>query len=125
MINAHMKILHVGNMGNGPYVIVKTLRKFGIDAELLMPRYPLEITSDPKGLDPELTVQGYPSWIKFWDNSQQTTKRHTIGWKYDIVKQMRDRRYDLIHAYTELPIFAYLSRRLFVAQAQGRDLIWQ
>ncbi len=119
-----MKILHVGNMGNGPYAIVKALRKFGIDAELLMPRYPPDITSDPKGLDPELTVQGYPGWIKFWDNSQQTTKRHTIGWKYDIVKQMRDRRYDLIHAYTELPIFAYLSRRLFVAQAQGSDL-WE
>jgi glycosyltransferase involved in cell wall biosynthesis len=34
---------------------------------------------------------------------------------------MRDKKYDLIHAYVEMPIFAYVSRRPFVAQTQGSD----
>jgi len=34
---------------------------------------------------------------------------------------MRKKEFDLIHAYVELPIFAYLSRRTFIANTQGSD----
>jgi glycosyltransferase involved in cell wall biosynthesis len=35
---------------------------------------------------------------------------------------MRDKKYDLIHSYTELVIFSYLSRRSFIANPTGSDL---
>ncbi len=109
-----MKILHAGNLANVGYIVVKTLRSTGVDAELLMEKYPY-ITSDPAALDQELSVNGYPEWIKFWDNK-------TRGVKSQIIRCMRDNQYDLIHAYTELPIFAILSRRPFIAHSTGSDL---
>ncbi len=109
-----MKVLHAGNLANVGYITVKTLRSAGIDAELLMEKYPY-ITSDPAALDPELSVNGYPEWIKFWDNKSK-------GWKSQIIRFMREKQYDLIHAYTELPIFAILSRRPFIAHSTGSDL---
>ncbi len=109
-----MKILHAGNLANVGYIVVKTLRSAGVDAELLMEKYPY-ITSDPAALDQELSVNGYPEWIKFWNNKSK-------GWKSHIIRCMRDKQYDLIHAYTELPIFAILSRRPFIAHSTGSDL---
>jgi glycosyltransferase involved in cell wall biosynthesis len=100
-------------MANFGYYIVKTLRNAGIDAELLMQKYP-SISADPKALDKELN-QEYPDWIHFWDNK---SKR----WKSEIQKKMKDEKYDLIHAYVELPMFAYISRRRYVAHSQGSDL---
>ncbi len=99
-------------MANLAYVIVKTLRNAGIDAELLMQKYPA-VTADPKSLDTEL--DSYPSWIKFWDNRSK-------DWKKQILKHMRDKQYDLIHTYVELPIFGLLSRRPFIAHTQGSDM---
>jgi glycosyltransferase involved in cell wall biosynthesis len=42
------------------------------------------------------------------------------GWKIDVIKTMR--KYDLIHASTELPIFAMLSRKPYVATTTGSDM---
>lgn len=109
-----MKILHAGNMANVAYLAVKAQRSYGIDAELLM-RKPIRITEDPKSLDKELELTGYPDWIKLWNNTQS-------GWKWEILKHMKDKQYDLIHAYVELPIFAMASRRKFVAHTLGSDM---
>ncbi len=107
-----MKILHAGNMVNFAYLFVKKLRFDGVDSELLMNTNP-HVSSDPKLYDSSLN-NNYPNWIRFYD----TTKKM---WPLHIIQIMRE-NYDLIHCYVELPIFAYLSNRKFVATAQGSDL---
>lgn len=106
-----MKILHVGNTANFGYYIVKTLRSAGIDAELLMQKDPV-VTADPKALDKDL-YSGYPEWIHFWDNKNR---------KSEIRRYMKDKKYDLVHAYGRFPIFAYLSRHPFIAHSLGSDM---
>jgi len=108
-----MKVLLAGNLVNLGYTLSRELRKVGIESELIMERNPHGI-SDPKTFDPNL-LSKYPNWIKFID-------RNKSGWKRGIIKTMRDRKYDLIHAYTEYPIFAYVSRRRFIANPTGSDL---
>ncbi|MEW6604062.1 MAG: glycosyltransferase [Thermoproteota archaeon] len=107
-----MKVLHANNTANFAYYIVKTLRSAGINADLLMQKYPL-ITADPKGFDKEM--QEYPDWILFWDNKSEK-------WKSEIKRHIKDKKYDLIHAYGEFPMYAYLSRRPFLAHSLGSDM---
>ncbi len=98
-------------MANLAYVIARQLRKDGINSELLMQENP------PKGSDPLLfdpTLNGYPDWFHFYNTEKRT-------WKKDVVKKMQDKKYELIHAYVEMPIFALLSRRPYVAHIQGSD----
>lgn len=99
-------------MANLGYVISRQLRKSGIDADLLLEKNPPK-GSDPFRFDPLLNGI-YPDWISFYDKSKSS-------WKTSVIKKMRDKKYDLVHAYVEMPIFAYLSRRPFVAHTQGSD----
>lgn len=107
-----MKILHAGNMANLGYLAARELRKSGLDVDLLLEKNSPK-GSDPKRFDPLLN-ENYPEWILFFDKKKSS-------WKYDIIKVMRNKKYDLIHAYVELPIFAYVSRRPFIAHSQGSD----
>jgi len=107
-----MKILHAGNMANLAYMISRQLRKDDFDVDLLMQKDPPK-GSDPLLFDPSLS-RTYPDWIYFFDKSKGS-------WKWDVIKKMRDKKYDLIHAYVEMPIFAYFSRRNFIANTQGSD----
>ncbi len=108
-----MKMLFAGNLGNFGYIMAHELRKRGIEATLLLDKDP-HITSNPKYLDHDIQVNGYPEWFVFYDLKG--------GWKKQVLKTMRQKDYDLIHAYTELPIFAMISRKLYVAQPTGDDL---
>ena len=107
-----MKILVAGNMINLAYIISKELRNDGVDIDLLMEKDPHPV-SDPIKFDSSLN-NVYPEWIIFYDKKKWT-------WKSNIIKAMRDAKYDLIQAHVELPIFAYLSRKPFVAYTQGSD----
>lgn len=107
-----MKILHAGNMVNAGYVIAKQLRKDGISVDLLMEKNPRP-TSDPIHFDSSLQGK-YPDWILFFD------KKKWI-WKYEVIKHMRNKKYDIIHAYVEFPIFANFTAIPFVAITQGSD----
>jgi len=104
-----MKVLHAGNLVNVGYLTTKQLRKNNIDAELLLD----PLGSDPTKLDPDLK-NGYPDWCIQY-------QRNKPFWKLKILKTMRKKKYDLIHAYVELPIFAYLSGKKFIVQALGSD----
>lgn len=104
-----MKILVAGNLLNWGYNFVKLLRKNEVDAHLLMPKFP-KSKDDPKTFE---NLEEYPEWIRFWNN-------HSILWKKEVVKVMRE--YDVIHAITELPIFAMFSRRPYVAFPTGSDI---
>jgi len=108
-----MRILHAGNMVNLGYVVVNNLRKVGVDADLLTEKNPHKM-SDPVNIDSSLK-ENYPDWIKLFDKKK-------ANWKIDVLKTMRDKKYDLIHSYVEFPIFSYISRRPFLAYAQGSDL---
>ena len=106
-----MKFLIAGNLANHGYFLAKLLRKNGFDADLLT-RSDSQVTEDPKFLDNDLN--DYPEWIKFWDGKKS-------GWKLDVLKIMR--KYDLIQASTELPIFAYMSGKPFISFTTGADIV--
>lgn len=108
-----MKILYAGNMANVGYMISRQLRKDGINVDLLIPKNPSP-TSDPLIFDPSLNGN-YPEWIIFYDKKKRS-------WKQDIIRIMRNKKYDLIHAHVELPIFAYIARRPFIAHVLGSDI---
>jgi len=109
-----MKILHVGNVGTA-YVIVRELRKRGIDSNLLIEKQQIEglaSINNPikfdKGLDGSI-----PEWVNFYSTNEK-------NWKFNLLKKMR--KYDLIHAYMGLPIYAMFSCKPYVAQSVGDDL---
>jgi len=99
-------------MANLGYQVARQLRKNNIEADLLLEKNPPK-GSDPLVFDPSLQNQ-YPEWIHFYDKTK-------LGWKIDLIKIMRNKKYDLVHAYVELPIFAYISRKPFIANTQGSD----
>lgn len=104
------KILIAGNLANTGYYLVSKLREFGMDVDLLMEDDP-DFMSDPKSTG-ELKNGNYPKWIKFWK------KNGNIKWQ--IIRIMR--KYDVIGAATELPIFAMFSFKPFIAISTGSDL---
>ena len=99
-------------MANLGYVITRQLRKSNIDVDMLIEKHP------PKGSDPLIFDSSlhntYPEWIHFYDKNKSS-------WKIDVIKKMRNKKYDLVHAYVELPIFAYISMKPFIANTQGSD----
>ncbi len=107
-----MKILHAGNMANLGYSSVKQLRKDGLNVDLLMQKNPSK-GSNPLLFDPTLKNR-YPEWVHLFDKSKRF-------WHLDVIKRMRNKEYDLIHSYVEFPIFAYFSRKTFIANTQGSD----
>lgn len=117
MTSFSLRVAHVGNITNKAYRQVKALRVKGVDAELFLP-YVREVFEDPVSEDDNLK-SGYPEWIRFWDNRYKST-RYPYG-KISLVNALRS-NYDVIHAYTELSIFAMLSMKPYVAEATGSDL---
>ena len=105
-----MNLLIAGNLVNNGYYLAKLLRANGISVDLLTKRNSQK--DDPKFFDSEMVE--YPDWIKFWNVSKW-------GWKIKIINLMR--KYDLIQASTELPIFALMSRQPFIALTTGSDII--
>lgn len=105
-----MRVIVAGNLANTGYQIARLLRDKGIDAELLIKKNDLLI-HDPKSFD---NIIKYPDWIKFWDGMRK-------NWKFKIISIMK--KYDIVHASTELPIFAMFSGRPYIAMATGDDII--
>lgn len=104
------RVLVAGNLANYGYNFTKLLRNQGIDANLLMQRFPGSL-QDPKLFEKDMNK--YPEWIRFWNN-------HDKRWKIEVIQIMRE--YDLIHATTELPIFAMFSGKPFVVFPTGDDI---
>ena len=110
-IRNSMTILHVGNTANIGYYTTKQLRKYGIDCNLLFE--PTGNFDDPLKADPSLNNQ-YPNWFV-------TYHRKQLFWKLKILKTMWKPKYDLIHAYFELPMFANFSNKPLVIQLLGTE----
>jgi len=107
-----MRLLIAGNLANTGYYLVSKLRKSGLPVDLLMEKNP-SFASDPKNTH-ELIGNEYPDWIKFWNMNG--------NWKREVVKTMR--KYNLISASTELPIFALFALKPYIAVATGSDLFY-
>ena len=110
-----MRILQAGNANFG-YVMARELRKRGIESELLVSKQiisgQINSVNNPFNLDKQLKGS-YPEWLHFYDLSKK-------GWQLQILRMMR--KYDIIHAYMELPILSMLSRKPYLAQSGGDDL---
>lgn len=104
-----MRVLVAGNLANTGYQIAKLLNAKEIEAELLIKKNDLPI-HDPKSLD---NIAEYPNWVRFWDGAKKS-------WKFEIIGIMK--KYDIVHASTELPIFAMFSGRPYIAMATGDDI---
>lgn len=104
-----MRILIAGNLVNYGFFLATKLRELNIDVDLLMENDPPSIT-DP--FSTGLIKEKYPDWIKFY-------YRKKWNWKLDVIKKMR--KYDLIIAMTELPIFSFLSLKPYIAITTGAD----
>jgi glycosyltransferase involved in cell wall biosynthesis len=113
-----MKILIAGNLANMGYELAKSLRNYGVDAYLLMPKIPI-ISEDPKTIFPELEEEGYPEWIVFFNNHERKFDKN--NWKIQVVKEMR-KKYDGIIALTEFSIFAMFSGKPYAALSTGSDM---
>lgn len=109
-ITVTKKVLIAGNLANTGYYLASKLREYGMQVDLLMEENP-DFVSDPITTG-ELKENNYPDWIKFWK------KNGNVKWR--IIRIMR--KYDIIGAATELPIFAMFSFRPFIAIATGSDL---
>lgn len=106
-----MKLLIAGNLANYGYFLTKNIREYGVDAHLLMEKYPV-VSNDPKQFEKNLS--DYPDWIKFWDNKNK-------NWKFQIIKEMR--KFDLVQSSTELPIFGLFSGKPNISFTTGSDII--
>jgi len=105
-----MKILQAGNTAHVGYQTTKQLRKNGIESNLILEPSGL---NDPLKIDPDLNNK-YPDWLIFYNKKKRF-------WKLKIIRTMRDKKFDLIHAYAEFPIFSYFSGKPFIVQALGFD----
>ena len=110
-----MRVLHAGNVDSG-YVLAKELRKKGIEADFLTSKQMITgkylSVNNPFDFDIELK-DSYPDWVHFYDVEKK-------GWKSFVLRTMR--KYDFVHAYMELPIFAMFSMKPYLAQSVGDDL---
>jgi len=100
------------------YVMAKELRKQGFESDLLVLPTMVErqnywAINDPLTLEENL--KEYPSWVSFFPK-----KNNKILKLYDIIKIMR--KYDLVHAYTNLSRVAMLSGKPYLAEAGGDDI---
>lgn len=109
-----MNVLQAGYLGFS-YSMVKELRRKGIESDILTSKqYLNQNTSnpeDPRNFDEKL--DSLPEWIHVYDLKK-------VDWKIKVLKEMR--KYDLIHSNMEMPIFAMLSHKKYIAQSIGDDL---
>lgn len=109
-----MKILHIGNVGTA-YNVVKELRNRGIDADLMVEKEQIYGTlttiNNPLRFDKDL--KEIPRWMKIYDKKKKSSRLKII---------FTMRKYDIIHAYMNLPILAMFSCKPFISHVVGDDL---
>jgi len=115
-----LKILHIGNLVNNSYKMVKFLRLRGIDADLLLFPDQIGTNNDPAWEDEELKNQ-YPDWIRIMaPYSRRVRLADSIE---SIIKRYRMvRGYDIIHAQCTSPITVQFLGKPFIAHSLGSDL---
>lgn len=106
-----MRIIHIGNLGNLAYNIVKFLRRRGIEADLLV-RKGDEPTADPAFEDPKI-VKNPPPWLVYWK------RRHPLSMVGLVPKVLR---YDIIQGYCGAPIYLQFIPKKYIAYSMGSDM---
>lgn len=105
-----MKVVHIGNIGNFAYNIVKYLRRTGIEADVVV-RRGAEPTADPTNEDPGIRTNP-PSWLIYWEKNPTGYVRLT--------KTLME--YDLIQGYAGAPMFLQFLPKPYVAHSTGYDM---
>jgi len=118
-----MKIIHIGNLANNSYKLVKFLRQRGIEAELALEATQAysQSNSDPCWEDPELN-KNYPKWIKVLPPLKR--KLHFLI-SLKNIKKRKDflcSKYDIIHAQCTAPAEIQFYSKPFIAHSLGSDL---
>jgi len=114
-----MRILIAGNLANMGYEIAKAMRNKEMDVKLLLPKYP-KIYQDPKFMYPQLEQEGYPNWLVRYDNHNRSLGWK--NWKFQVIREMRKKEYDVIIALAEFSIFAMFSGKPYGALSTGSDM---
>lgn len=126
-----MKILHLGNTNNIGYLIVKFLRRAGLDATLLVDRTDF-ISYDPKWADSEWNTAPLPAWVKYYSNAMRHKFRlgrwqvnfpyaHRLQQLFDVMRLAQ--HYDLLQAYNyDVVLCLAQLRKPFIAFCVGGDL---
>jgi glycosyltransferase involved in cell wall biosynthesis len=106
--------LHIGNVGTG-YNVVKELRRRGYEADLFVGKNQTggKYTSVNNPLSFDFNSDSIPDWFHEFDGKPWRSK-------FKIIKLMK--KYDIIHSYMHLPIYAMLSNKPYVAHSVGDDL---
>ncbi|MGA2785825.1 MAG: glycosyltransferase, partial [Candidatus Bathyarchaeia archaeon] len=127
-----MKIVHVFNMNNDAYSIVKFMRKAGLEADLIIDKQDFGMTLPQwedgqfaEGTDPYALKQSdlttfnlLPSWIKVWDQ----TRRHGFPFsrsmnRVDLFHLVRE--YDIIEAHVPFAVYAQFLPTPYVVYDAG------
>jgi glycosyltransferase involved in cell wall biosynthesis len=100
------------------YVMAREMRKRGFESDLLVLPTMVERENywpinDP--LTQEKEIKEYPSWVSFFPK-----KSNKVLKLIEMIKIMR--KYDLIHAYTNLSRIAMLSGKPYLAEGGGDDI---
>ncbi|UCG45251.1 MAG: glycosyltransferase family 4 protein [Candidatus Bathyarchaeota archaeon] len=120
-----MRIVHVLNLANDAFSIVKPLRKQGIDADLIiksddfgmgLPMWEeLEIDMDPYSFDLKTALKEYdlPEWMRVWwvDNE---SPMHSVLSLFRMVKG-----YDLLHLHSISPMYLQFACKQFIIHEAG------
>jgi len=127
-----MKVVHVFNMNNDAYSIVKFMRKAGLEADLIIDKQDFGMTlpqwedgqfaegTDPYALKQRdlTTFNLLPSWIKVWDQ----TKRHGLPFsrsmnRVDLFQLVKG--YDIIEAHVPFAAYAQFLSTPYVVYDAG------
>jgi len=122
-----MRVVHVFNMANNAYNIVKALRKKEFEADLIlnsndfgmsMPMWEeLELNDvDPYNFNTKEVLKKYdlPDWMKVWWSGDLHISPQNILSLFQMVKG-----YDLLHLHPPSPIYLQFSSRRFIIHEAG------
>lgn len=119
-----MKVVHVFNMVNNAWHIVKALRRNGLDSDLIinssdfgmgLPMWEeLELEEDPYNVDFKGMLSKFelPEWVKIWWN--ETRIRFNIPDLFRLVK-----KYDLLHLHSPSPLYLQFSGKPYIIHEAG------
>lgn len=108
LVARRARILHLGNLVNYGYRLVKHLREADVDAHLLMN------PDAPTLSHPKSQTRNIPDWVHFWKRGS-----HLRSF-LEILREVRN--YDLVHSYYTTVLPLQFTSTPYVFHAMGSDL---
>ena len=121
-----MKVVHVLNLANNAYHIVKALRRNGFDSDLIissadfgmgLPMWEeLELQEDPYNINFRELIEKFdiPEWMKIWWNDELSSKPFMVPDLFRLTKE-----YDLLHLHPPSPLYLQFSGKAYIVHEAG------